>query len=144
MDEMYEYLMQIRRAELSIRRLEMKAAALRTCLLPNAIRYDKDRVQTSPEDKLAEIMADIDGLERDIIQRKEEKAGLIQEITGAIDRLEDEREKTVLTGFFVNRESMSEVAEEIRYSSRSTYRFRKWGMQHLASILANMAKTDVV
>lgn len=142
LNEAYNYLMQIRKAESQIKRLEMKARELRSCLLPGAIRYDKDRVQSTPEDKLLEIMAEVDECERKAEAKRVEKARLVEEITGTIEMLEDENEKTVLTTFFVARESMSQAAEAISYSLRRAYYFRKQGMLHLGSMLksANIAK----
>ena len=44
-------------------RLKAKHDELESCLLPAAIRYDKDKVQTSPEDPMAKIVAEINELE---------------------------------------------------------------------------------
>ena len=38
-------------------RLKAKHDELESCLLPAAIRYDKDKVQTSPDDTMSKIMA---------------------------------------------------------------------------------------
>ena len=46
LDETYDFLMQIRRKEIIIRRKETQRDELRACLLPGAIRYDRDRVQS--------------------------------------------------------------------------------------------------
>lgn len=43
LDETYDFLMQIRRKEIIIRRKETQRDELRACLLPGAIRYDRDR-----------------------------------------------------------------------------------------------------
>lgn len=142
LNEAYNYLMQVRRTESQIKRLEMKAKELRSCLLPGAIRYDTDKVMNTPQDKLSEIMAEVDEIERNIQAKKVEKARLVEEITSTIEELEDENEKTVLTAFFVARESMNQAAEAISYSLRRAYYFRKQGMLHLGSMLksANIAK----
>ena len=50
LDETYDFLMQIRRKEIIIRRKETQRDELRACLLPGAIRYDRDRVQSTPTD----------------------------------------------------------------------------------------------
>ena len=50
LDETYDFLMQIRRKEIIIRRKESQRDELRACLLPGAIRYDRDRVQSTPTD----------------------------------------------------------------------------------------------
>lgn len=131
----YDYLMQIRKKEYAIKRKMLKCEELRSCLGARAIRYDKDRVQTSPVDKVGEIITKVVDLEAQIEQLKEEKAILIIEISDAIEQLEDDNEKIVLTEFYIGRVPMDEVAEIIDYSIRRTYYFRKQGVIHLGEIL---------
>ena len=42
LNETYDFLMQIRRKEIIIRRKETLRDVLRACLLPGAVRYDRD------------------------------------------------------------------------------------------------------
>lgn len=48
----HEYMMQVRRIELRIRRISLQIEELESSLLPQGIRYDKDKVQTSPANQL--------------------------------------------------------------------------------------------
>ena len=64
LNETYDFLMQIRRKEIIIRRKETQRDELRACLLPGAIRYDRDRVQSTPTDKMADVIARVDELDR--------------------------------------------------------------------------------
>lgn len=136
LNEIYDFLMQIRRKEIIIRRKEMQRDELRACLLPGAIRYDRDRVQSTPTDKMADVIARVDELDREVEQLKHEKAQLILEISNAIEKLEDDTEKVVLTEFYIARAPMSQVAETIHYSIRRAYHFRKTGVTHLGEVLA--------
>lgn len=43
LNETYDFLMQIRRKEIIIRRKETQRDELRACLLPGAIRYDREK-----------------------------------------------------------------------------------------------------
>ena len=129
LDETYDFLMQIRRKEIIIRRKETQRDELRACLLPGAIRYDRDRVQSTPTDKMADVIARVDELDREIEQLRREKATL------AIEKLEDDNEKTVLTEFYIARAPMTEVADAINYSVRRAYHFRKMGVTHLGEVL---------
>jgi len=137
LNETYDFLMQIRRKEIIIRRKEMQRDELRACLLPGAVRYDKDRVQTSPTDTMADVMARVDELDREIEQLKREKAHLVLEISDAIEKLEDDTEKVVLTEFYITRAPMSQVAETIHYSVRRAYYYRKSGVTHLGEVLSS-------
>lgn len=131
----FDYLMQIRKKEYAIKRKELRCEELRSCLGAKAIRYDVDRVQSTPTDKVSEILCKVVDLEAQIEVLMQEKAMLIIEIGDAIERLEDDNEKTVLTEFYIGRVSMAQVAEIINYSIRRTYYFRKQGVIHLGEIL---------
>lgn len=131
----YDFLLQIRKIGIIIRRKEAQRDELRACLLPGAIRYDCDRVQTTPEDKMSGVLVRVDELEREIEGLRREKAALIIEISDAIEKLNSEKEKTVLTEFYIAREPMSRVAESIGYSVRQAYRFRGAGIAHLREAL---------
>ena len=136
LNETYDFLMQIRRKEIIIRRKEMQRDELRACLLPGAVRYDKDRVQSSPTDTMADALARVDELDHEIEQLRHEKAQLILEISNAIERLEDDTEKVVLTELYIARAPMSQVADTIHYSIRLAYYYRKSGVEHLVEVLA--------
>ncbi len=128
--------MQVRRTENAIKRKQLRREELKSCLLPGAIRYDLDKVQTSPKDKLTEIIAKVDELDRQIEELMQEKAMLIIKIGEAIERLEDDNEKTVLTEFYIGRIPMRDVAPAIGYSPRRAYQFRERGVIHLGEVLA--------
>ena len=95
LDETYDFLMQIRRNGIIIRRKETQR----------------------------------------IEQLRREKATLVIEISDAIEKLEDDNEKTVLTEFYIARAPMTEVADAINYSVRRAYHFRKMGVTHLGEVL---------
>lgn len=135
LNETYDFLMQIRRKEIIIRRKETQRDELRACLLPGAVRYDRDKVQSTPTDKMSDVMARVDELDREIEQLRREKAALVIEISDAIEKLEDDNEKTVLTEFYIARAPMTQAADAINYSVRRAYDFRKRGVIHLGEVL---------
>lgn len=135
LNETYDFLMQIRRKEIIIRRKETQRDELRACLLPGAVRYDRDKAQSTPTDKMSDVMARVDELDREIEQLRREKASLIIEIGDAIEKLEDDNEKTVLTEFYIARAPMTQAADAINYSVRRAYDFRKRGVIHLGEVL---------
>lgn len=136
--ETYNYLMQIRRIEWTIRRLTLQHDELQSCLLPSAIRYDKDVVQMSPEDKLSTVAATVLELENRIVALQKKKADTITEIGRAINLLPNQMEGTVLTAYYIRRMTMEAVSEEIDKSLQHTYRLRKRGVSHLSVILRGM------
>lgn len=128
----YEHLDQIRAMERQIRRKQLQRDELQSCLLPRAIRYDQDKVQTSPEDAMAETAAAVLDLDREIEQLRRKKAGMIRDIVRTIETLDDDREKLVLTAYYISRMPIRRIAYEIHYSTTQTYRLYRSGLLHLA------------
>lgn len=127
------FLYSVRNELKEIRQIEERIREMDAALLPAAIRYDRDRVQTSPRDLLPEIAAKRDGYER-ILEKKlvslYTKRAAAQSL---IDTLEKAEERIVLSLFFLSdtRPSMKQVAERIGYSEAQTYRYYKSAFEHL-------------
>ena len=113
----YNYLMRVRHIENKILRMELRCEELRTCLDAKAIRYDKVNVQTSPTDKVSEIVSTVVDLEKEIRHLRCEKARLVNEISEAIEKLAKDSEKTVLTLYFIRRKTMEDHLSEILEAS---------------------------
>lgn len=112
---------EVRRAESAIRRKTLEVEELRASLLPSAIRYDKDRVQTSPSDPLPDVMARIDELEREIRELRSTKAEAIVRIGKAIDRIGDQQSAEIVAEFFVRGRRAENIAAERHYTTRRIY-----------------------
>ena len=68
----FDYLMQIRKKEYAIKRKQLRCEELRSCLGARAVQYDRDRVQTSPVDRVSEIICKVADLEGQIEQLQAE------------------------------------------------------------------------
>lgn len=132
-ERQYSHFMRVRRIGYKIQKLKYRRAALEACLLPPAIRYDKDRVQVTAEDKLSEIVAEIDAINRKIATLMADNIAAIREVSTAIDALDDECEKAVLTGYLLAGKSMAAIAEDIHYSRQHTYRIYQQGMKDVTN-----------
>lgn len=130
--EAYEFLNSTRRMEAEIQKLTIRHDELQTCLLPGAIRYDGDRVQTSPDDKMSKIAAEVVDLERQIQDLKIRKAEQVRQIEDAIRLLEDDTEQMVLMGYYVGRMPGPKVAEIVHYTVRGVYKVKRRAVLHLA------------
>lgn len=135
----YIFLTSVRKIEAEIQKLTIRHDELQTCLLPGAIRYDGDRVQTSPDDKMSELAAEVVDLERQIQELRLHKSRKVREIEDAIRMLENDDEQMVLMGYYIGRLPMACVADLIHLSMRTAYRIRRRGVQHLAEKLSQMA-----
>ena len=113
-------------------RLKAKHDELESCLLPAAIRYDKDKVQTSPEDPMAKIVAEINELEVEMNKIQLKKSRQIAKIDKAISTLGSDEERTALTMRYINRIPVTDIAEAMGYSIKRIYQFMDRGGAQIA------------
>lgn len=130
----YEFLNSARVLHWQLLRLKSKHDELETCLLPAAIRYDKDKVQISPDDQMSKICAEIHELELEMARVQRRKYTQIEKIERAINDLPDE-ERTALTMRYINRKSVTEIAEKMGYSEQRIYQFMDKGGAQIAKRL---------
>lgn len=116
-------------------RLKAKHDELESCLLPAAIRYDKDKVQSSPEDPMSKIVAEVMELEKEMKRVQLNKSRQIAKIDKAISQLELDEERTALTMRYINRKAVKEIAEEMGYSETRIYQFMDKGGAQIAKRL---------
>lgn len=113
-------------------RLKAKHDELESCLLPAAIRYDKDKVQTSPTDPMAKIVAEINELEIEMNKVQLKKSQQIAKIDKAISALASDEERTALTMRYINRVPVTDIAEAMGYSIKRIYQFMDRGGAQIA------------
>lgn len=131
----YEFLNSARVLHWQWLRLKAKHDELESCLLPGAIRYDKDKVQTSPDDQMSKICAEIHELEIEMARVQRRKFVQLEKIERAISALESDEERTALTMRYVNRRPVAEIAEEMGYSEPTIYRFMRQGGNNLLGLI---------
>lgn len=129
--QVYEFLNSARVLHWEWLRLKAKHDELETCLLPSGIRYDRDKIMTSPEDAMSKIVAEITDLERKMAGVQQAKSIRINEIANAINSLESDEERTALTMRFINRIPVSDIAEAMGYADPTIYKFMNQGGEHI-------------
>ena len=122
--ECFEYLGQVRGLNRRIERLDEQILELRYSLLPGAIRYDKDRVATSPKDNVTETFARIYDLETDKKKLIAERQILTVCLFQIINRVPAGKERAFLLRFYIHCESMDKVADELNITLRHCFRIR--------------------
>ena len=132
--ETYDFLNAIRRTEAEMVKLRLRHDALQSCLLPQAIRYDGDHVQTSPEDRMSETAAEVIELEKQLRILNRKKIQQIAHVSKEIAKLESDTEQMVLLGYYVGRLSGSRVAEIIHYSIPGVYKVKARAVRNLARV----------
>ena len=134
----YEFLNSARVLHWQWLRLKAKHDELESCLLPAAIRYDKDKVQTSPEDPMAEIISEIEELEKEMVRVQRRKFTQIEKIGRAINALGSDEERTALTMRYINRKPVTEIAEAMGYAESTIYKFMNQGGEQVAKSIRNI------
>lgn len=133
--ETYNYLLQVRILESKIQNCILQHDTLRSCLLPAGIRYDTDRVISSPSDQMSEITTKVIDLEHQILRLKHEKQMVIVTVTKSIYRLTSDNEKTVLLSYYIGRKTVEQIAEEMETSVRNVYYLKRKAISHISSII---------
>lgn len=130
------FLRQIREVEKRLKNKRDEVEALRyKASGAGAIRYDKDRVQTSPNDYLAMAMSDILELEKQI----EEDVASIEDIKGQaytiVRQMEQPEHRTMIEWFYLNGVSMTETAERMAMSERTAYYLRDDALENFGQAM---------
>ena len=130
------YLMSIRDIEKKLHNKRLELEALRyKASGAGAIRYDKDRVQTSPDDYLAKAMIDIIEIEKQIekdeasIEKKKGKA------YGIVRKMEIAEQRILIEWYYLNGLSMQETALKMSIAERTTYYLRDDALESFGKIL---------
>ena len=113
-----EFLEKVREEIAYIEILEQQVEQIRKSLLPSAIRYDQDRVQTSPSDPMVKAIVRIDEVTMEIQEEIERYADDIRKARGIIARLPSRRHRGILTAVYLcpaNR-TFEEAAAMTHYS----------------------------
>lgn len=106
-------------------------------LLPSGIRYDKDSVQSSPEDHMLETVS---RYSKDMAKYRSQLERHLRTIApkrsraiALISRLDDPVQRQVLELFFLDarRLTMQQVADEMVYSVRQTYNIYQAALKRL-------------
>ena len=134
-DEVYEFLTMPKKTKLQIRSKQMQIEDLRLQMLPGAVRYDKDIVQSSPEDPMMKFIVRVDELERAIEGLKQRYVDEQKLISEAIEMLEDKREQVVLIGRYVSGDSYDEIAAELSLSVDRVFQIHRSAVDKMVDIV---------
>lgn len=105
----------------------------RELLALNGISYDKDRVQKAKGDKMGDVFAEVDGMEREaeMLSRQYLEAQKIVEAILEEIREGHEEAYTVLYNKYINHVSVEETADQIHIARATGYRRKEEGLQLL-------------
>lgn len=116
------YLKAIREVEKNLKSKRDELEALRyKASGAGAIRYDKDRVQTSPQDYLAMAMVDIVEISKQINEDEASIEDMKGKAYSIVRQMEKADHRALIEWFYLNGISMTETAEKMHLSERSAY-----------------------
>lgn len=131
-----EYLQTIRSERLEIIQLQETIDELTYSLLPSGIRYDSVKVQTSPDDSMARIVARISEYEARIKNHLGELVEKQNVSFSNISQLDNSEYRLVLTLYYLNGDRLTwhQVADRMAYSERRIYQLHNEAIEELEKI----------
>lgn len=130
-----KYLMQIKNADREITEIILKISYLRyKASGGGAIRYDKDRVQTSPQDVMSETITEVVTLERKLSSRYKELMDARNHAEDVI-QLWNDNQARFISIYYLDNGDISDVAEKIKCSNRTAYRIKLDALERFSKYL---------
>ena len=120
--EMFDFLMMPRRIRQQIWLAEEERQVLKLSMLPSAIRYDKDKVQSCPEDPMIQYIERLESIEQKIKKLQGEYLIAHDNVMEQARKLNDREGKAVVLRFIVGK-SVHDTASEMH---RSETRIRQY------------------
>ena len=131
--EIYLYLGKIRNLHRQEKQLREQITDLRMCLLPSGISYDRDKVQTSPEDMTLKVFAQLDEVEcklqRVVFQIYEARTAITNRVF-----ILPPKERQVLLLYYVDCWNMRMIADRLHITERHAFRLKNNGISMLQKI----------
>jgi len=131
-----EYLQKIRSERLEIVQLQETIDELKYSLLPSGIRYDTPKVQTSPDDSMSRVMAEVDEYERKIrehLSRLVDRQNVAFAYVGALEKSDH---RLILTLYYLTGERLTwhQVADKMALSEQRIYQLHNDAIEELEKI----------
>lgn len=146
-NEAKDFFRQIRKEQAEVEHLQSLIAKTRMSLLPKGIRYDTDKVQTSPSDPMTETAAIIADYNR---QLNESLAKLVERKIRAeqlIMSLDNTDERDILRLYYMETQEISDSSERALYSweqvAAEKYMNKRWVLKlHGRALIHLLTKED--
>lgn len=130
-EAVYKLLTKPRKIRGQIKKAEAEMEGLKLSMLPGAIRYDKDKVQASPQDPMAQYAVRLDELERKIEDLQTEYLNAQDEVVAVANELTSPGD-VIITLRFISGWDFQSIAKEISMSERQMFRYYKVAQEELA------------
>lgn len=136
-NEVKAWFTQIRKEQYEINHLKQMIKTAELGLLPSGIRYDKDKVQTSPDDTMSKVIAKALDMQKELelsistLQQRQIEA------EQAIQKLSDSDEREVMRYYYMDTENgkpltWEQVAIRMNYYKRHVLRIHGKALYNLS------------
>lgn len=124
-DKVYEFLNGPKFTAEQIQAKKRKRTKRLLAMVPGAIRYDTPRVQSSPSDRMSEIMGEVDELDQEIEDLRELLRLRRQEVADLSRRELDEQACRVIILRYIDGLQWRDVAAAVHKSESTVFRIHK-------------------
>lgn len=115
----------------AVRRIEEQLSELRLSKLSPGMSMGDGMPHGSDMRDLSDYAAKVDELERELIQARYDRIQSFRKVQAAIEELEDETEKDLLTYRYLKGMKWEEIAVEMGYSWRAVHKIHSHALEHL-------------
>lgn len=140
-DKVYAFLMRPRRIQSAIKNTAIEIQSLRASMLPKAITYDNERVQTSPSDAMLAYAERLDDLERKLDRLRIEYIDVQERIVSYTGRLQEPDADTIILMRFLSYMSFEAIADSISVSRSTVFRIYRRAVADLDTLLPEPSKS---
>lgn len=119
--------------EINQKRMELDALRYKASGA-GAVRYDKDPVQTSPEDYMAMAILDIVELEKQIKEAEIKIERTKGEAYAVVRKMDKPDHRAVIEWYYLNGLSMIDTANKLNLSERAAYYLREDALEEFIKI----------
>ena len=115
----------------AVRRIEAQLAELRLSKLSPGMSMGDGMPHGSDMRDLSDYTAKVDELERELIRKRFDRIQSFRKVQAAIEEIEDETEKDLLTYRYLKGMKWEEIAVEMGYSWRAVHKIHSRALEHL-------------
>lgn len=128
--EVYTLLTKPKKIRADIRKTESEIDGLRLSMLPTGITYDKDIVQTSPDDPMAQYVVRVEALLNRLKTLKLAYLEAQDKVVEACNKLSSPQSE-IISLRFISGWSFEKIAESFPMSERQMFRYYKKGLMEI-------------
>ena len=113
-----------------------KIKELRDEMLPRAVNFEKERVQTSPHDPMPDFADKVYELDQQIADLYKEYESALDNVEEVIERIENGSAQLVMTKKYISGKTTGQIEKEMFCSRRSVFYLQASGLRAVERILS--------